>query len=164
MHTDNPTLVVFTAKSIETLLIDGGTSSWRLDPRRAGECTFVVCTRNAHASWVEGPEPHHSAFLVGRVSGVDPANPRDPEDDRYLVRFSHFARVNVPEVWKKGDRNPVRYATLEDLGIDADSLDWESTPPRPAPAARPITLQEAKVGLGLQFGVPPDSIEITIRG
>src|SRR5437763_7560121 len=128
MTDQNEALVVFTAKSEETLLRDGGTSSWRLDPRHARRCPYVVCTRNARASWVEGDEPHHSAFLVGRISAVVPAEPDDPEDDRFLVRFSHFAHINLPEVWKKGDRNPVRYATLEELGVDAASLQWEPMP------------------------------------
>jgi hypothetical protein len=158
-------LVVFTAKSVETLLGDGGTSSWRLDRKHARECTYVVCTRNAHASWVEGDEAHHSAFLVGRISDVVPAEPDDPEDGRFLVKFSQIARVDVPDVWKKGDRNPIRYATLAELGISSSSLRWEPMPPPPRPpAARGLTIPEAKAGLGLHFGVPPESIEITIRG
>ena len=165
MKTLSEALVVFTAKSVETLLNDGGTSSWRLDRKHARQCTYAVCTRNAHANWVQGDEPHHAAFLVGRISDVVPAEPDDPEDERYLVRFSQFARVNVPEVWKKGDRNPVRYAAMAELGIDPESLHWEPMPTnRPSSAARALTIAEAKAGLGIHFGVPPESVEITIRG
>ncbi|MDP9267908.1 MAG: hypothetical protein M3P27_06225 [Acidobacteriota bacterium] len=164
-------IVVFTAKSIERILREGGTSSWRLDRSNARQCAFAICTRNAYSEWVEGSEPHHAAFLVGKVKEVVPA-PDDPE--RYLIQFSEFARVSVPEIWK-GDRNPIRYATLEELGIDASTLNWERMPepagPEPAfisterdRVATALTMAEAKRGLALTFGVAPEAIEITIRG
>lgn len=161
--------VVFTAKSIKRILREGGTSSWRLDRNHARQCVFAVCTRNANADWVEGPEAHHSAFLVGKIRDVVPA----PDSDRrYLIQFSEYARANIPDAWK-GDRNPVKYASLEEIGIDPSSLKWE---PMPAPgepptpgvialtAVAPLTMAEAKKGLALTFGVPPEAIEITIRG
>lgn len=176
-------VVVLTAKSTERILREGGTSSWRLDRNHARQCTYAVCTRNAHADWVEGTEPHHSGFLVGRVRDVVPTDP-SPENSevrggRYLIQFSQFARVNIPDVWK-GDRNPVSYRSLEDLGIDPSTLEWADMPdnvtvpepgpgvvaPQPATASRPLPLSmaEAKRGLALTFNVPPESIEITIRG
>ncbi len=66
-------IVVFTAKSVEHLLREGGTSSWRLDRNHARQCSFAVCTRNANADWVEGSEAHHSAFLVGKIREVVPS-------------------------------------------------------------------------------------------
>ena len=172
--------VVFTAKSIERILREGGTSSWRLDRNHARQCAFAVCTRNAYADWVEGPEAHHSAFLVGRVRDVVPcaATPENDESEknRYLIQFSEFARVNVADVWK-GDRNPVRYVTLEELGIDPSTLKWEVMPKSDnAPelvgqvtslkslGVQPLTMAEAKKGLALTFNVAPGAIEITIRG
>lgn len=116
--------VVFTAKSVETLLAEGGTSAWRLDRNHARQCAYVVCTRNAKAEWVEGPEPHQSAFLVGKISDVVPA-PDRPE--RYLIQFREYARVDIPNVWK-GDRNPIRYSTLQELGIDPVKLKWQPIP------------------------------------
>ena len=170
-------VVVFTAKGIERILREGGTSSWRLDRNHARQCVFAVCTRNSYADWVEGPEAHHSAFLVGKVKDVVPSPYH--EDDRYLIQFSECALVNVPEVWK-GDRNPVKYSTLEELGIDPSTLKWEqlaesagapeAAPPEAAPkvmpltASAPLTMAEAKKGLALTFGVPAEAIEITIRG
>lgn len=167
---------VFTAKSVERILREGGTSSWRLDRNHARQCAFTVCTRNANADWVEGPEAHHSAFLVGKVRDVVPSP--DPEfEDRYLIQFSEYARVNIPDAWK-GDRNPIKYAaSLKDLGIDSSTLKWEPMPesvasPEPRSQVAPIkgtdvaplTMLEAKKGLALTFGVPPQAIEITIRG
>jgi hypothetical protein len=169
--------VVLTAKSIERILREGGTSSWRLDRNHARRCSFAVCARNANADWVEGPEAHHSAFLVGKVRDVVPchATPENNERDknRYLIQFSEFARVDIPNAWR-GDRNPVKYSTLEDLGIDPSLLTWEAMPkPANLPEPRvlstslvgqPLTMAEAKKGLALTFNVPPEAIEITIRG
>lgn len=162
--------VVLTAKSIERILREGGTSSWRLDRNNARQCDFAVCTRNANADWVEGPEAHHSAFLIGKVKDVVSA----PDyEGRYLIQFSEYARVTIPEIWR-GDRNPVKYATLGEFGIDPLTLKWERMPeptdmakssatPLPRPVAA-LTMAEAKRGLALTFGVTPEAIEITIRG
>jgi hypothetical protein len=161
--------IVFTAKSIDRILREGGTSSWRLDRNHARKCAFAVCTRNANADWVEGPEAHHSAFLAGKIKDVVRSS---DHGGRYLIQFSEYAKVNIPDAWK-GDRNPVRYGSLEEVGIDPSSLKWE---PMPAPveppthrvvtpnAVAPLTMAEAKKGLALTFGVPPEAIEITIRG
>jgi hypothetical protein len=176
--TSEKVALIFTAKSVETLLKEGGTSSWRLDRNHARHCTFAVCTRNAHADWVEGPEAHHAAFIVGKVSDVVPAPTRP---GRYLITFSEYALVDVPNVWQ-GDRNPVRYSTLDEikkLGVDIATLKWMPMPP-PAPEdedtevelppARAdgkigaLTMSDAKKGLALTFGVAPEAIEITIRG
>jgi len=164
------TAVVFTAKSIDTILREGGTSSWRLDPAHARRCTYVVCTRNANADWVEGSEEHQSAFIVGKVKDVVSA---PWHKGRYLIRFSEYALLNRPEVWQ-GDRNPVRYSSIDELGIDPSALEW-----RPMPEAEPsshseavtkspippgaLTISDAKKGLALLFGVSQDAIEITIR-
>lgn len=166
----NKCTVVFTAKSIEHILQEGGTSSWRLDRNHARLCGYVVCTRNAHADWVEGPEAHHSAFLVGKIHDIVPC-PSNAKN-RYLIQFSEFARVNIPEIWK-GDRNPVKYASsLDDIGIDPSALKWEAMPKqqekmivqsKPS-GSNGLTLAEAKRGLAMMFGVSPDAVEITIRG
>ena len=169
------TIVVLTGKSIDTLLREGGTSSWRLDRNHARQCGFAVCTRNSKIDWVEGHEPHGSAFLIGKVSDVVPT----PEDERprYLIRFSQYALVSIHDLWK-GDRNPVKYGTLEQLGIDHSKLDWKPMPAETArhdatqevdhrleeTAVRPLSMDVAKKGLALTFGVRPDAIEITIRG
>jgi hypothetical protein len=65
---------------------------------------------------------------VGRLSDVVPA--RDREDGRFVLRFSEYARVEVPNAWRP-QRLPFRYGTLEEVGIDPETLDWM---PMPAPA------------------------------
>ena len=146
--------IVFTAKSVERILTEGGTSSWRLDRNNARQCSYAVCTRNAHADWVEGPEAHHSAFLVGKVKDVVPSA---ETQGRYVIEFSEFARVSIPDVWK-GDRNPVKYAaSLEEAGINPSSLKWEAMPEcvggiaaasaSKSAATTVLTMAEAKKGL-----------------
>jgi len=164
--------VFFTAKSIETLLSEGGTSAWHLDRNHARQCIFAVCTRNTRRLIGDpGPEAHCSAFLVGKIKDVVPVPGRHR---RYLVQFSEYARVDVPDVWK-GDRNPVKYATLGELGIDPSTLEWERMPEQnlARKAMRPLigpnsgtrlTMADAKKGLALAFGVSPEAVEITIRG
>jgi hypothetical protein len=131
---------------------------------------------------VEGPEVHHTAFLVGKISDVVPCKPtpenEEASENRFLIAFSEFARVDIPDFWT-GVRNPVNYRSAEDLGIDFSMLKWE---PMPAPqsASAPVvetpsaaqqkatvsalTIAEAKKGLALTFNIPPEAIEITIRG
>ena len=174
-------IVVFTAKSVERILAEGGSSAWRLRPRRARQCDYVVCTRNAHAFWGQGTEDHHSAFLVGKVRDVVPCSPtpenNESPEHRYSIEFSEYARVNIPDVWK-GDRNPIKYESIEELGIDPSTLSWETVKnpvataesvegPAPQFSGRsigPLTISEAKMGLAMTFNVAPESVEITIRG
>jgi len=175
-------VVFYTAKSVERILREGGTSSWRLDRKHARRCAYAICTRNAHADWVEGQEPHHTAFVVGKISGVVPCKPtpenEEAPDNRFLIEFSEFARVNIPDFWM-GDRNPVKYRSAKDINIDFGELKWEPmpvphsatvsvienpSPSTPKQAVGALTMAEAKKGLALTFNVPSDAIEITIRG
>src|SRR5260370_36115938 len=100
----NEAAVVFTAKSVDRILQEGGTSSWRLDRNHARHCTYAVCTRNAHADWVEGTEAHHSAFVIGKIRDVVPCPPTPENDEspnnRYLIQFSEYAHVDFPDIWK----------------------------------------------------------------
>jgi hypothetical protein len=164
--------VVFTAKSVGRILKEGGSSSWRLDRNHARRCTYAICTRNANADWVEGPEAHCFGFLLGRVKDVIPA----PDyEGRYLIQFSEFALIDIPDAWK-GDRNPVRYGRLQDFGIDPSTLEWNDMPVQSAGALGTtenphkrsdhtgLTIAQAKAALAVTFGVPAEAIEITIRG
>jgi hypothetical protein len=76
----------------------------------------------------------------------------------------------MPDTWR-GWRNPVRYTTLEELGIKLDDLRFEPILERPSPASPPaadvragLTIDAAKKGLAVTFGVKPDQVDITIRG
>lgn len=165
-------LAIFTAKSISTILADGGTQAWVLDRAHARRCGYAVLCRNTRAEWAppkdKAPEPHGSAFLVGRISDVVPST---EDETRWKVVFDEYAEVSIPDLWK-GWRNPVKYTTLEELGVDIDILDFKPIPeaqpdqaePVPALGAQPMTIERAKQELAATFGVKPDAIEITIRG
>ena len=164
------TVVVFTFKSIERILAEGGTSSWRLDRNHARQAKYAVLTRNAHSDETEGPEPHHTAFLIGKIRDVVPA----AHEGRFLILFSEYARIDIPDAWD-GGRNPVSYRSLDHLSIDPSRLEWKPMPefkkPAPVvalPSSTPdtggLTMAEAKAGLAKTFGVKPEAIEIVIRG
>lgn len=127
-------IVVFTGKSVATLVASGGSSCWVLNPDNAGLCDYLVCTWNSH-SIVGDREAatHGEAFLVGRVSGTAPCK-RDPIPNRVRLRghavlFDKYALISVPEVWPVGRRQPILYtADVETLlGLRLDSLRWKST-------------------------------------
>jgi hypothetical protein len=164
-------VTVFTGRGPAAILREGGTQAWVLDPKRTRLCEFAVCTQNRKSKnhqW-HPTEPHGAAFLVGRISEVVPS-PEDREG-RWLIRFSEYARVQIPDVWP-GTRNPVWYTTLEELKIDPAFLTFEPMPEVEAPSApdeppsqiRPLNLVEAKQGLAAHFGVSMDDITITIKG
>lgn len=173
-------IVVFTARGFGQILSERGSQAWKLDAPRARKCTYLVCTQNRHHDydWAKSEAPHGTAFLIGKVDGIEPAV--DTEETRWLVRISEYARIDVPNAWD-GSRYPVRYVkTMEELvqylGIDPATLQFQPVPESgdeklQAPTreegsggVRPLTIAQAKKGLALQFGVGIDTIEITIRG
>jgi hypothetical protein len=163
------TIVVFTGKGLSMILEAQGSSAWVLDPQRVSKCTYLVCTQNRHSGRHRPEAPHRAAFLVGKISGVEPVPGRD---GRWLVRISEYAPLDKPEVWD-GGRNPVRYTTLHDLGIDPATLESRPIPQHPETAGKPAATQDmasvgdvladAKQRLAAYFGVSLNSIEITIR-
>jgi hypothetical protein len=168
-------LVVFTSRGFTTILSEGGSQAWVLDPSRARKCAYLVCTQNRHdKEWGSPEDPHGAAFLVGKIDRVVPSVLLLGKR-RWLVRISAYARISKPEVWE-GLRNPVRYTTLQALGIDPAMLLFEPVPgplPGPLPAARAsicaeygrrLTIAEAKRGLAAGFAVSPDAIDIRVRG
>jgi len=176
---DDSCIVVYTSRPIERMAMEGGSQAWSLNAPRARTYPFVVCAWNpagpfAHAN--QGLE-RGEGFMVARVTAVEPA-PEDPR--RYILRFSDFARVRIPHVWT-GQRNPVSYTSLAELGIDLDSLTFvrnQSSMEVPAPTLEPVTgarstisadlwplpISAAKPRLAAYYDVPVESIEIVIRG
>lgn len=162
-------VAVFTSKSVETILSDGGSQSWALDRVRASRCDYLVMCRNANDQ-PEGPEPHGSAFLVGKVADVVAST---ETAGRYKILISHFAHVDWEDEWG-GARNPVAYwkdtdYTDDDGKVrDFKALDFQRIEDFAvrrdgdhAPAG--LTIAAAKSGLAATFNVPEAAIEITIR-
>jgi len=112
--------------------------------------------------------------MVGRIESVDPT---DDRAGRFIIKFKEYALIDSPDAWD-GNRNPVRYSTLEEFGItDPSNLDWKEMPQpelqnMPKEIAEdeydsgdfetPITIEEAKKRLARTFSVPESSIEINI--
>ena len=126
-------IVVFTGESPERILAQGGTQAWALDSHRAGKCRYVVCTQNQNRGASIGLDPteHHAeAFLVGKIDRlVRSQKHQRKKTNRFVIHISEYARISLPNVWERSHRNPVRYSTLEDLGIDVRKLNFKTMPP-----------------------------------
>lgn len=170
------TIVVFTARSPDRIVREGGSQAWVLNASRAKNCTWLVCTQNRHNAdheFSDATEPHGAGFLLGKISAIRKS--QEPGDgDRWQIAISEFARIDRPDLWDHG-RNPVRYTSLAELGLDPSAVQFEPMPegavPPPATtssnaagAVVPLTIAEAKKALAATFGVNPDAVEITIRG
>jgi len=136
---------------------------------------YVVCTRNSDHRWDDEcgprPEPHNSAFMVGKVSGLKKVD-RQNDRDRYLIQFSEYALANVPNFRSGSTRNPVTYSDVlqckDELGLDIEALDFipmpQTTTIEGSHSKRGLSIAEAKEGLALFFNVPVESVQITISG
>jgi hypothetical protein len=174
MNEDEDTIVVFTARSPERIVNEGGSQAWVLNPARAKLCEWLVCTQNRHNpdhEFSDATEPHGCGFLVGKISGVVESADEAPQK-RWRVAISEYAAISKPNLWDHW-RNPVRYASLEELGISLKGLEWKTVPTSgsapPQPESSPavpatLTIAEARKALAATFGVKPEAVEITIRG
>jgi hypothetical protein len=166
-------VAVFTANSRDEILEVGGSAAWVVAEKQALRREFLVCVRNARDVDFHDHGPHGTAFLVGRISGLKPHGIDKKGMQRFIIQISEYAYIDHPEAWGEW-RNPVKYTTLEELGIDPKTLKFKPMPTPtkvltpPPPPDRPktggLTIAEAKAGLALQFGVPPEAIEILIKG
>lgn len=174
-------IAVFTSKDPEYILSVGGSDSWKLDPKRARKCLYLICVRNddkSNRNFTKVPAEHRTVFMVGKISDVI------PDDDRWRICISEYAEYKVLNA-QKGWRNPVRYTTLEEMGINLNELtfrsvadgqrDLEKTTGQQIPvvaprmqddrsAVQPLSIASAKAGLAAYYGVSQDAIEIVIRG
>jgi hypothetical protein len=172
MATEPDTIVVFTADSRDKILRDRGSGDWVVSAKKADRCKYIVCCRKRFWNNRKDGIPDKAAFLIGHVAGLlqRPGSENGRDQMRYLIQMKDYAELlNKPGVWKENVRNPVAYATLQELGIDLRGLKFQ---PLPAGAAAPaensaeksMTIADAKAGLAATFGVSPDDIEIIIRG
>ena len=161
------TLVVLTGRSPKRIIREGGSGAWALDQSRAKRCKYLICAQNRNAGgWSDATETHGSAFLIGTIFDVISDSDR-PE--RFKVLIDRFSLLNIQNFWD-GSRNPVRYASLEESGIDPETVEFlpmpefqQASPEALEIGTRPLTIKEAKEGLALALGIAPEAIEITIR-
>jgi hypothetical protein len=171
MNEDENTIVVFTARSPERIVREGGSQAWVLNPARAKLCKWLICTQNRHNpdhEFSDATEAHGCGFLLGKISGIVESG----EEGRWRIAISEFVRINNLNLWDHR-RNPVRYTSLEELGIKVNGLEWKAVPTggETLPQSEPrealpmmLTIAEARKGLAAAFGVKPEAVEITIRG
>ena len=125
-------LVVFTGHPLRTMLEDRGSRSWVLDPTRAKQHPYIVCTWNSrfHAAGAglqtAASEHHGAAFVVGRITKVEPS----PDNrNRFIVRFNEYAIIASQSVVWPGHQNPVWYVPdIRQLGIEPGTLTWIPIP------------------------------------
>lgn len=160
-------VMVFTSKSLETMIQEGGTGNWAGKEERLKHTKWVVATRNLKSDWTQGDEPHGSAFLIGRVSGVKPAP--SPEKDRFVIQFDQFASIRTLNAWTN-NRNPIAYTSLHDLGIDPEKLDWKAFPPQANTSGHQNTFSEApstvidqaRAMIANALSISPEAVKITV--
>jgi hypothetical protein len=182
MDSQKSAIVVFTARSPERIVREGGSQAWVLNHIRASQCTWLVCTQNRHHAdhgFSDATQPHGAGFLVGKISALRKSQ-EEGAGDRWLIAISAFARIDLPDLWDHG-RNPVRYMSLQGLGIDPGALEFQPMPeddedhggadqkqaswgPSLGSPGSMLSIAEAKKGLAMTFGVKPEAVEITIRG
>lgn len=176
MTKTNLAVSVFTARGVDRILSEGGSQAWVLDAQRAAGCEYLVCVQNRGFpdDWGQATAPHKDAFLVGKVSKVVPSTEDPAETGRSIIMIGEYAEISVPDAWP-GNRNPVRYTTLDEIGIDVDSLEFKPLPKLEVPVKKEaspgvdafkagLSLEEAKTGIALRFGVKPEQVMITING
>jgi hypothetical protein len=159
-------IAVFTGKTVQTLLAHGGSGPWVGAKERVNQQEYVVCIKRTKPAAAD----HGAVFFVGKISGVRKLGFDRRGQQRWFFEISEFA-IPARQRRRWEGRNPVRYTTLEELGIDLKKLKFEPAPPatESPPGAetgsmvKPLTIAEAKAGLAAKFGVSPDAIDIHIK-
>ncbi len=149
----NSVLQTFTENSLDDIRNRGGDYDWALDQDRAKKCQFLVCCHSQGSN-------RKSSFLVGKISGAEFTYAGENGRKRYLIQISEYASIDVPDSWS-GQQNPVRYTSLEELGIDLNSLKFEKIS---NPKSTSFTIAQAKAGLAKYYGISEDNVEIMIKG
>ena len=152
-------VAVLTYKSVDQILREGGTQSWRADRNRLRNTGWVICARNhngpyAYKSEAEDVE-HKHAFLIGEVGEIVDA---DDGDGRQKITFERYALVDGPLIPFAG-KNPVQYFAYDALDIDVNALTWIDVDAAPEPKA---VVDQAKDLVAEHYGVPPENVRITI--
>jgi hypothetical protein len=168
---DHAAVMVLTSETRQSILENGNSGDWVLNPKNVSRCQYLVCCRKLN--WKNRAEgtPHRAGFLVGRIAGLKKLERSENKrlQPRYRIALSEYAELSpLAEIWRKELRNPVAYDTLKNLGIELRRLRFKPIPlPQPtgkSGEAAPMTIAEAKKALAATFGVKPEDVEITVRG
>lgn len=161
-------VIIFTSKPLETMISEGGAGYWSANKKRLEKCSFLIATKSdtlrqhfpSDINIEQG-----SAFIVGKISNIATS----PDGKRYVIQFSQYAEINIPNVWT-GNRNPVAYIDIETLKeeheLDFENLDWKNFPIheiKPVNNVKALTIDEAKEGIAKKLGIDSSCIEISIK-
>ena len=186
-------VVVYTCRGKKRILSEGGSQAWRIDMSKASKHRYVVCVQNRNQTWGQATAAHQTAFLIGKIRSVTKSKEKGASD-RAIINISEYAELNVPNAWDGNrnpvaynklsdygihtqddliDLNWGRLGINVDFGdIEPDEMpgdDYEAAAIEdsiPPVQEEPISLSidEAKRGLAVRFGISVDQIEIIIRG
>lgn len=151
------TIITFTRNQLQEIKAKGCDYSWVLSKDRARACKYLVCCHSEGAR-------QRNAFLVALISGIRFDHVDDSGNKRWAIEISEYANIDIPNVWKKGSRNPVHYTSLDELGIVPSTLKFEKLPLESGNDINSLTIEQARQGLAKSFAVSPEQIEITIKG
>lgn len=158
-------VAVLTAKKPDELLRQGGSGPWVGAEPRVMALKYIVCVPKAEPR----SSDRGSLLMVSRIQEVIQHGYDKRGQKRWFFRFGEYARVDLKTSWEW--RNPVKYTTLDELGIKLNQLKFQAGPTAlhlpdviGGSATKPLTIVEAKAGLALKFGVSPEAIEIHIKG
>lgn len=155
---ENSAIQTYTSNSFEEILRQGGDFDWYLNVNRAKNCQYLVCCSSVGSN-------RGCNFLVGKINGVELSKLDDKGKNRYVIRISEAATINVSDRWG-GYQNPVHYTNLTDMGIDLSAVKWQkvATPEQSLPNVLDLTIAQAKAGLAQHYGVLASNVEIIIKG
>ncbi len=157
-------LVVYTYDSISDFVARGGIGEWVLSRRHVlDRCKWVMAV-----SLTTG-----RIFMTARITGIR----RSTSDDRrWIVEFGQYDDTNYGK-FKEFVRNPVTYVNEEDwqhvikpvtAELARDMVEDESGKSMTdivSPSfteSMSLTIEQAKAGLAVKFGVPVSAITINI--
>ncbi|UNU72541.1 hypothetical protein LU293_05300 [Moraxella nasovis] len=164
-------LVVFTYQGKGEILAKGYSGNWRFNKNRAKRCQYLICVQLI-GEWGKPEAPSHTAFLIGKISDI---KPNHTYGERNEVHISEYAEISISTVNGekiKGNANPVAYYTLQDFGIDVNTLEFHQVVPTmlsqtpteiTSVSNEPLTIPEAKRRLALTLGIDESQISITIN-
>ncbi len=151
------TIITFTVHDLQYIKTHGCDQSWVLNKDRAGSCKYLICCHSEGAK-------KRNAFIVGLISRIRFVGEDDKSGkDRWAIHISEYASVDIPNVWK-GWQNPVRYTSLEKVGIELSDLKFEKIHNNKNLDIPPLSIEQAKEGLAKKFNISPEQIDILIKG
>lgn len=175
---DADTLLVYTSRSAQQIIRSGGSGTWKLDPARARKMKWLVCVQNRRNDrpYFDGHAPLNSAFLLGKISGVQPAMEADDITPHWRVMIDEAAAIDYRDMWD-GKRAATRYTTLADLGINpnqkfekvnhhvepASVSSARVAPTTSTQSSVAQTIANAKATLAAELGVDPSAVEIIVH-